>query len=69
MVFPLLEGVQLVLFVLLFQQIATGFWLASFGFITKLFGGDRAQITRSIDDEPDARGKTPADRDHPPNLQ
>ena len=54
-----LEGVQLVLFVLLFQQIATGFWLASFGFITKLVGGDRAQITRSIDDEPTLDDKHP----------
>jgi len=43
-----LEGVQLVLFVLLFQQIAGGFWLALLGFFTKLTGGDRAQISRSI---------------------
>ena len=45
-----LEWVQLVLFVLLFQQIATGFWLVIFGFVTTVLGGDRAQIARSIDD-------------------
>lgn len=51
-----LEWVQLVLFVLLFQQIAAGFWLALFGFFTRLAGGDPAQISRSIaDDEGDTR--------------
>lgn len=44
-----LEWAQLGLFVLLFQQIATGFWLAIFGFITILLGGDRAKITRTLD--------------------
>jgi membrane glycosyltransferase len=48
-----LEWIQLVLFVLLFQQVATGFWLAMFGFITTLAGGDKAQIARSIDAEDD----------------
>ncbi len=43
-----LEWIQLVLFVLLFQQIATGFWLALFGFFTVLAGGDHAQISHSI---------------------
>ena len=51
-----LEWVQLVLFVLLFQQVATGFWLAMFGFITTVLGGDRAQIVRSIDDEDGTQG-------------
>lgn len=46
--FTVLEGVQMVLFVLLFQQIATGFWLVIFGFFTTLLGGDRAQISRTI---------------------
>lgn len=46
-----LEWIQLVLFVLLFQQVATGFWLALFGFLTVLSGGDRAQIVRSIEGE------------------
>lgn len=46
--FTVLDGVQMVLFVLLFQQIATGFWLVIFGFITTLLGGDRAQISRTI---------------------
>lgn len=55
-----LEWAQLVLFVLLFQQIATGFWLVIFGFITTLLGGDRAQISRSIDDEPAWEGERPA---------
>lgn len=51
-----LEWVQLVLFVLLFQQIAAGFWLALFGFFTRLAGGDPAQISRSIEgDEGDTR--------------
>jgi membrane glycosyltransferase len=43
-----LEVVQLVLFVLLFQQIAAGFWLVVFGFLLTLRGGDRATISRSI---------------------
>ncbi|MFZ4682261.1 MAG: glucans biosynthesis glucosyltransferase MdoH [Terrimicrobiaceae bacterium] len=51
-----LEWVQLVLFVLLFQQIATGFWLVIFGFVTTLLGGDRAQIARSIGEETLADG-------------
>jgi membrane glycosyltransferase len=46
-----LEWIQLVLFVLLFQQIATGFWLVVFGFLTTLVGGDRAQISRTIPDD------------------
>ena len=46
-----LEGVQLVLFVLLFQQIATGFWLVVFGFLLALTGGERAQISRTIPDD------------------
>lgn len=46
-----LEWIQLVLFVLLFQQVATGFWLAVFGFFTVLAGGDRAQIVHSIEGE------------------
>jgi len=54
-----LEWVQLVLFVLLFQQIATGFWLAAFGFLVTLFGGDRAQITHSIDREILPEGENP----------
>lgn len=53
-----LEWVQLVLFLLLFQQIATGFWLAVFGFITAIAGGDRAQIARTID-EADLSAPTP----------
>ncbi|MEI6339364.1 MAG: glucans biosynthesis glucosyltransferase MdoH [Verrucomicrobiota bacterium] len=55
-----LEGTQLVLFVLLFQQIATGFWLVIFGFTTTLLGGDRAQISRSIDREPGRTEEAPA---------
>jgi membrane glycosyltransferase len=47
-----LEWIQLVLFVLLFQPIATGFWLVLFGFLTALLGGDRAQITHCLDEEP-----------------
>jgi membrane glycosyltransferase len=46
-----LEWIQLVLFVLLFQQIATGFWLVVFGFIVTLTGGERAQISRTIPDD------------------
>ncbi|HEY5792104.1 MAG TPA: glucans biosynthesis glucosyltransferase MdoH, partial [Chthoniobacterales bacterium] len=41
-----LEWIQLGLFALLFQQIATGFWLAFFGFAVTLLGGDRVRITR-----------------------
>lgn len=55
----ILEWIQLVLFVLLFQQIASGFWLAIFGFITVLLGGDRAQIVHSIADEPELEGPPP----------
>lgn len=51
-----LEWTQLILFVLLFQQVATGFWLAMFGFLTTLAGGDKAQIARSIDTGDDAQG-------------
>jgi membrane glycosyltransferase len=51
-----LEWIQLVLFLLLFQQIATGFWLVIFGFLTALLGGDRAQIARCLDDEADLEG-------------
>ncbi|HEY5778739.1 MAG TPA: glucans biosynthesis glucosyltransferase MdoH [Terrimicrobiaceae bacterium] len=47
-----LEWVQLILFVLLFQQIATGFWLVIYGFLTTILGGDRAQIAHSIEDDP-----------------
>lgn len=43
-----LEWIQLILFVLLFQQIATGFWLVVFGFIVTLAGGETAQISRTI---------------------
>jgi len=46
-----LEWVQLVLFVLLFQQIATGFWLVFFGLITMILGGDKARIELTIKDE------------------
>ena len=53
-----LEWAQLILFVLLFQQIATGFWLAMFGFLTAICGGDRAQIARSIEDT-DLEGPIP----------
>ncbi len=53
-----LEWIQLVLFVLLFQQIATGFWLALLGFLTKLGGGDPARIARSITTD-DLNGPTP----------
>jgi len=55
-----LEWTQLVLFVLLFQQIATGFWLVIFGFTLTVLGGDRAQIGRSIDREPVRTGEAPA---------
>jgi len=55
-----LEWAQLVLFVLLFQQIATGFWLVIFGFVTQLVGGDRAQIARSIDENATLEGEAPA---------
>lgn len=51
-----LEWVQLILFVLLFQQVATGFWLAMFGFLTTLFGGDKAQIVYSIDEQDGTQG-------------
>jgi len=44
-----LEWIQIVLFVLLFQQVATGFWLAMFGFLTFLRGGDPARIDRTIE--------------------
>lgn len=46
-----LEWVQLVLFTLLFQQIATGFWLVAFGCLVLLTGGDRAEIEHTIDQE------------------
>lgn len=46
-----LEWIQLVLFVLLFQQIATGFWLVVFGFIVTLAGGESAQISRTIPED------------------
>ncbi len=46
-----LEWVQLVLFALLFQQIATGFWLVTFGCLVLLSGGDRAEIEHTIDEE------------------
>jgi membrane glycosyltransferase len=55
-----LEGIQMVLFVLLFAQIATGFWLAIFGFLTVVMGGDQARISRSITDEPEPTGPSPA---------
>jgi len=54
-----LEWIQLLLFILLFQQVATGFWLALFGFLTRLAGGDRAQIAHSIADEDLARAPSP----------
>ena len=38
--------------VFLGQQIATGFWLVIYGFLTTLLGGDRAQIAHSLDEEP-----------------
>jgi periplasmic glucans biosynthesis protein len=34
------------------QQIATGFWLVIYGFLTTLLGGDTAQIAHSLDEEP-----------------
>ena len=34
------------------QQIATGFWLVIYGFLTTLLGGDKAQIAHSLDEEP-----------------
>src|SRR4051812_3045303 len=46
-----LEWAQLFLFVLLFQQIASGFWLAAFGFLTTVAGGDTAQISLSLEEE------------------
>ncbi len=46
-----LEWTQLVLFALLFQQIATGFWLVAFGCLVVLTGGDRAEIEHTIDEE------------------
>jgi len=46
-----LEVLQMVFFVLLFQQIATGFWLVVFGFVITLTGGDPAQISRTISDD------------------
>lgn len=45
-----LEWIQIILFALLFQQIATGFWLVIYGFLTTLLGGDRAQIAHSLDE-------------------
>jgi membrane glycosyltransferase len=44
----------LVLFVILFAQISTGFMTAFFGFITLMRGGDRHQIARTL-----APGETP----------
>lgn len=55
----LLEGVQMALFLLLFQQIATGFWLVVFGFLLTLLGGDRAQISRSIPEDAVVPGNPP----------
>ena len=51
-----LEAIQIVLFILLFQQIATGFWLVIFGFAMTLMGGDRLQIARTLTDELPANG-------------
>lgn len=55
-----LEVLQMVLFVLLFQQIATGFWLVVFGFFITLQGGDRAQISRTIPANPPLQENPPA---------
>lgn len=57
--FAFLEVVQMILFVLLFQQIATGFWLVVFGFLTALAGGDRAQISRTIPEDVELPGNPP----------
>ncbi|HEY5813720.1 MAG TPA: glucans biosynthesis glucosyltransferase MdoH [Terrimicrobiaceae bacterium] len=54
-----LEWIQFFLFMLLFQQIATGFWLGIYGFLTTVLGGDEAQIAHSLDDEPDLERERP----------
>lgn len=56
----LLEGLQMVLFVLLFQQIATGFWLVVFGFFLTLRGGDTAQISHTLPENPPPPKPPPA---------
>lgn len=45
----ILEAIQLGLFILLFQQIAAGFWLSLIGFVIRLTGGDPAQISHTLD--------------------
>jgi hypothetical protein len=42
------------------QQIATGFWLVIYGFLTTLLGGDAARIAHSLDEEPAGQETRPA---------